>query len=451
VDLYSVTERPQAPAYTSAALAAGTHTIAVESTGRKNASATDNAVVVDGFDVTPGTPPRVAGIRIEETSGAVSVTSGWTAAAADRAWSGGGAVTSSTAGARATVTFTGNSVSLIGLRGPRSGIARVYLDGAFHATVDMFASTEIQAAIFTETNLAAGRHELIVEATGQKNAAASDSAIVVDAFDVRTLVEEVDPSVTYSGAWTPQNFDEKWSGSSPNYGAGSATRSVTAGARAVFTFTGTGARWIGYRGPVAGMAKVYVDGVLAADVDAYAPVKEVQAELFATWGLAAGSHTMTIEVTGLRNAAATNSIIVVDAFDVTLPASMPAVSRSQQSDAAYPIGPWEQSSPNPLFTGGTIAFSSTSEARAEFTFTGTGVRWIGQRGFSNGIARVYLDGVPVTDVDAFAPIQEEFQAVMFSAGNLAAGAHTLSIEVLGTKNAGSSGTRIVIDAFDVIR
>jgi hypothetical protein len=160
---------------------------------------------------------------------------------------------------------------------------------------------------------------------------------------------------------------------------------------------------------------------------------------------------MTIEVTGLRNAAATNAIVIVDAFDVTLPASMPAVSRFQQTDASYPTGPWEQSFPNPLFTGTTVAMSSTAGARAEFTFTGTGVRWIGQRGFTNGIARVYLDGVAVADVDGHAPIQEEYQAVQFSASGLAAGTHTLVIEVLGTRNPAGSGTRIVVDGFDVIR
>jgi len=451
LDLYSVTEQPQSRVFTASGLSAGNHTIAVEATGRKNASATDNAVVVDAFEVSPASPPRVVGTRIEETGAAVTATGGWTAADPDHAWSGGAALGSSTPGARATVTFTGNTVSLIGLRGPRTGIARVYLDGSFHATVDTFASSEAQAVIFTETNLAQGTHELVIEVTGLKNSSAADHHIVVDAFDVRTLVEEVDPAVTYSGTWTPQNFDEAWSGTSPNYGSGSATRSLTAGARAELRFVGTGAKWIGYRGPVAGIARVYIDGVLAGEVDAYAPVKQVQAELFSAAGLAAGPHTMTIEVTGSRNAAAGNAIIVVDAFDVTLPPSMPAVSRFQQTDAAYPAGPWEQSSPNQLFTGTTVSMSSTAGARAEFTFTGTGVRWIGQRGFGNGIARVYLDGVHVADVDGHAPIQEEYQAVQFSATGLASGAHTLRIDVLGTRNPAASGTRVVIDGFDVIR
>jgi len=451
LDLYSPTEQPQAPVFTASGLAAGTHTITIEATGRRNASAVDNAVVVDGFEVSPAAAPGVVGARIEESAAAVTLAGAWTAASAHQAWSGGAASMSSTIGARATVTFTGNSVSLIGMRGPRHGIARVYLDGAFHATVDTFAAADIQTVIFTETNLAQGTHELTIEVTGLKNAAATDHRVVVDAFDVRTLLEEVDPSVAYSGTWSAQNFDEKWSGTSPNYGSGSATRSATAGARAELRFFGTGARWIGFRGPAAGIARVYVDGVFAAEIDAYAATKQVQSEMFSIGGLAAGVHTIAIEVTGLRNAFATNAFIVVDAFEVTLPSSMPDVARAPQTDASYPVGPWEQSFPNPLFTGTTIAHSSAAGAKAEFTFTGTGIRWVGQRGFANGIARVYLDGVHVADVDSFAPIQEEFQAAMFSVSGLAAGTHTLSIELLGTSHAAAAGTRIVIDAFDVIR
>jgi hypothetical protein len=130
---------------------------------------------------------------------------------------------------------------------------------------------------------------------------------------------------------------------------------------------------------------------------------------------------------------------------------MPTVTRLPQTAAAYPAGEWEQSSTNALYTGGTIASSTTPGAVAELTFTGSAIRWIGQRGFGMGIARVYLDGVAVADIDTYAPIQEEFQAVMFSAAGLAPGSHTLRIEVLGLKNAASSGTRVIVDAFDVIQ
>ena len=80
---------------------------------------------------------------------------------------------------------------------------------------------------------------------------------------------------------------------------------------------------------------------------------------------------------------------------------------------------------------------------------GTSVRWIGQRAFAGGIAHVYLDGVQQPDVDTLAPVQEEFQAVMFTATGLAAGQHTLAIEVSGQSTPGPQGVMVVVDAFDV--
>jgi hypothetical protein len=352
-------------------------------------------------------------------------------------------------GARATVTFTGTTVSLIGLRGPQTGIARVFLDGSFHTLIDTYSADPIQAVVFTDTNLAPGTHEVTVEVTGTRNAAATDHLIVLDAFDVRSRFEDADRAVRYTGNWTSGDMSEAWSGTSANYGSGSAARSATAGAQAAFSFSGTSVTWVGYRGPLGGMARVSIEGTFVSEVDTYAATKQVQASLFTATGLPAGPQTLTIDVTGLKNAASGAAAVVVDAFDVTLPASLPAVRRFQQTDAAYPNGGWEQSSTNFLFTGGTVAFSSTAGARAEFTFTGRSIRWLGQRAFEGGIARVFLDGVPVGEVDTFAGTQEEFQAVMFSATGLAAGSHTLTIEVTGLKNAASGGARITVDGFDV--
>ena len=62
---------------------------------------------------------------------------------------------------------------------------------------------------------------------------------------------------------------------------------------------------------------------------------------------------------------------------------------------------------------------------------------------------MYLDGVLVAQVDTHAAVQEEYQAELFAASNLASGAHTLTIEATGSAAPGSSGTQVVIDAFDV--
>src|SRR2546430_10335232 len=52
----------------------------------------------------------------------------------------------------------------------RSGIARVYVDGAFVTDLDLYSTSEVvETPVFTATNLTAGTHTLTVESTGQKN------------------------------------------------------------------------------------------------------------------------------------------------------------------------------------------------------------------------------------------------------------------------------------------
>jgi len=100
------------------------------------------------------------------------------------------------------------------------------------------------------------------------------------------------------------------------YNGGAAAESNTPGAQATFTFTGTGISWIGVRGPQTGIARVFLDGALAAEIDTYAPTEGIQHTDFTRRGLAAGTHTLTIQVTG-KNPASTNFWVLVDAFDVT--------------------------------------------------------------------------------------------------------------------------------------
>ena len=52
-------------------------------------------------------------------------------------------------------------------------------------------------------------------------------------------------------------------------------------------------------------------------------------------------------------------------------------------------------------------------------------------------------------VDLYRPSLEG-RRIVFAATGLTAGAHTLTVTVLETKNAGSSGTRVDVDAFLVL-
>ena len=125
-----------------------------------------------------------------------------------------------------------------------------------------------------------------------------------------TSFENTSTSVSYSGAWELGNTDRPWSG-------GTAAVSTAALARATLAFTGTGVSWIGFRGPQAGIARVFLDGALVTTVDTFAGEEELEAPLFTAGGLADAAHTLSIEITGGRNPNAIDNYIVVDFFDVT--------------------------------------------------------------------------------------------------------------------------------------
>jgi hypothetical protein len=211
-------------------------------------------------------------------------------------------------------------VSWIGLRCEICGFANVFLDGALSGTVDTYAASRPAAtsALFTARGLAAGSHTLVIEATGTQNAASGGANVVVDAFDVEGAppgggtgakrIEENDPSVIYAGSWLTQRRSD--------LSGGSIVEAVDQNSTASLNFVGTEVKWIGFKAPWAGIAEVYVDGTLKATVDTHSPVEQAQALIYTASGLPAGSHRVTVKVTGNWNSTGCCSWIVVDAFDV---------------------------------------------------------------------------------------------------------------------------------------
>ncbi len=98
-------------------------------------------------------------------------------------------------------------------------------------------------------------------------------------------------------------------------------------------------------------------------------------------------------------------------------------------------------------SGGSYMRSNTTGNFATFTFTGTGVRWIGIASTTGGIANVTLDGTAAGTVDQYAP-SATFGRVMFQRTGLSSGRHTLKITVSGRKNASATAAHTFVDAFD---
>jgi hypothetical protein len=125
---------------------------------------------------------------------------------------------------------------------------------------------------------------------------------------VQTRFEENDPTITYTGTWGSMPTCTSCSG-------GGLTYSNQIGARAEFSFNGTGIKWIVTRAKMMGKAKVYFDGVYVGMVDLYTSTPKFQQVLQAT-GLFPGNHTVVLEVSGQKNRNATGYYINIDAFEV---------------------------------------------------------------------------------------------------------------------------------------
>ncbi|HET7669414.1 MAG TPA: hypothetical protein VFK84_03315 [Burkholderiales bacterium] len=402
-----------------------------------------------------------AGVRVEESNAAVSLSGTWTSAPSFLEWSGGTAVQSDVPGSTVSFTFTGTSVRWIGSRGRTMGRPIVRIDGGPPIPVELYANPydEARTTVITLYDLAPGQHTLTIEVTARETG--TNNLVVVDAFEVDpgvviSRLQDTDPRIMptgrdanpwgkYTAGWTKSaGAGLPWSGngvSNPPDLPVTAHETQAAGETVTLPFRGTGISWVGYRGPDAGIATVQIDGGAPVTVDLYSPTAIYQAEAFTISGLADTEHRITITATGGSNPAATGARVVVDAFEVMTPGR-----RYEQRDPAITYaGTWHDNNAR-VWTGGASRTSPVAGSTATFRFTGTSVSWIGcEKSSAGGTANVYIDGTLVQTVrlQESYPV-EGYQKTVFRADGLTPGPHTLMVEVIST-----NGSYVVVDAFDV--
>src|SRR5579864_7187977 len=274
---------------------------------------------------------------------------------------------SSGATVKGTVTLTAAASDNVGVVG-----VQFFGDGTALAAEVTAAPYSVPVDTTKSSN---GSHVITAvarDAAGNRTTSAPVTVTVANAAPPppTTRFEETDPSIAYTSGWS--------SDSQGGLSGGTAAVSNTPGAQATFSFTGTSASWIGGRSTETGIARVSVDGAFVTELDTYSKTAEVQVPMFTAAGLSNTGHTLTIEATGQQNAAATSAFIILDAFDV--PAA--TISRLQQTDpsVAFTGSGWVQGDTSDLWSGGTAAASITPGDQVTFTFTGTGIRWLGARG-----------------------------------------------------------------------
>lgn len=237
--------------------------------------------------------------------------------------------------------FSGTKIQWIGTKSFNRGIADVYIDDVYDATVDLYAvSPQYQQIIYEKTNLTDFPHTIKVVCKGTKNAASSSYYIIVDAFRCEVIldptptpggptatptptpistptpggptptpvvVNDDHASITYNGAWTDNNTatgsingDEHYTKVTGNY--------------AQFTFTGVKIEWVLTKSTNRGNADVYLDGVYDATVDLYSSTLQYQQVVYTKSGLTNGSHTIKVICKGTKNSGSSDYYIIVDAF-----------------------------------------------------------------------------------------------------------------------------------------
>ena len=134
----------------------------------------------------------------------------------------------------------------------------------------------------------------------------SDDATVTEATGWDTLDENRN-AITHTGTWT--------GGSDAGAYNGDFQYSDTTGDTATFTFLGTKGRAYARKKSNYGIANIYVDGDLVTTVDLYNATTLNQQLIYETTDLLPGVHTLTMEVSGTKNASSTGYRISSDRYD----------------------------------------------------------------------------------------------------------------------------------------
>jgi Tol biopolymer transport system component len=120
--------------------------------------------------------------------------------------------------------------------------------------------------------------------------------------------EQTNPKLVYAGAWKTT--------ASASASGGSFRWANSPGASVTIKFTGTHLAWIAKKSPVYGKARITLDGGTPVTIDLYGATTTWRQQVWNTGTLASGAHTVMIEWTGTRSAAASASNIGLDAVDV---------------------------------------------------------------------------------------------------------------------------------------
>lgn len=315
-----------------------------------------------------------------------------------------------TSGASVEFTFAGTSIRWYGQKDTNFGVAEVYLDDELVETVNANGIAQTNVRLFEATDLRAAVHTIkIVNKSG---------VIDIDRFAYQeaepeleyTRVDDTSNAIKYTGNWNSVENDMFY--------LGEAKQTNTLGDSAEFTFYGTAFRWYGHKFSTLSNADIYVDGVFVTSVTLYGAVDQLYL-IYEQTGLELGEHTIRIVMT--KYAAG------IDYFEYANEKAGTEVQFTTIDDRDSRLvytGTWSDDSSDDFYNG-TARYTNTANASVELTFTGTAIRWYGQKDTNFGAAYIYIDDEAVDEVSVNGSMASG--QLLFEKTGLAAGQHTIRV------------------------
>ncbi len=221
-------------------------------------------------------------------------------------------------------------------------------------------------------------------------------------------------------------------------------------------FHGNRITWYGRLGSAMGRADVYIDGIPDRTVDTYDADEIPNLPVYSRAFEAAGDHRIKIEARGDHEWHATDSWVEIDGLQIGN-SSYRVVEDMPGNGIDYSGSGWKHSLGWNQASAMSISWTDQPGDSAEYSFTGTGVTWIGKLCPACGLAEVSIDGALTSHVDTYAPDfhlfraddQGGWQTPVFEKSWPEAGPHTIRVVVSSLKNMLTPGHRIYIDSLQI--
>jgi hypothetical protein len=437
----------------------------------------------------------VSAARYQQTDGHIVKAGAWSDFTKSLA-SGGSYGRSSSSNASATIYFTGTRLDWIAMTGSTPGIVDVYLDDVRQTTIDLYSSAaQYLVAAWSSGDIADGPHKVELR---RSTSSAAGEFLTLDAVDIWGTIDNApdsDPAPVakaVKATWLQDYLTGLGSRLAP-YSAYICEEAKTYNVPVQLALTFfkdengwwkesyctqfprswdnknignlTFATWQAQRYPGTVLESGHTSNVFAAfptvedGIDAWFYLMRVRNTTYSAGidqilagDLQGGFETIIHRYAPPAGATRVSSdVAYYNAVSDQIATEYGYVGdpdpppRYQQTDGhIVKAGTWTNFTKS-LASGGSYGRSSSSNASATVSFTGTRLDWIAMKGTTAGIADVYLDGSKVATINLGAT-SATYRVKVWSTGTLTDALHTVKIV---RSPSSASGKYLTLDALDI--